>query len=61
MGPLTADEIRLILEKLAEEKVASFDRFTVYARGHGYSQDPSIGKLQAKLSIMLEVVSKARG
>ena len=43
---LTADEIRLIFE-LIEEKY-----------GFGYSDVPEVGQLQAKLSIMLEMVTK---
>lgn len=39
---LTSDEIRLILSKINDGKF-------------GYSDDLEIGKLQAKLSIMLEV------
>jgi len=40
---LTIEEIRLILEKLGN----------TYS-GIGYSPDPEVGRLQAKLSIMLE-------
>jgi hypothetical protein len=39
---LTAEEILLILEKLADGKM-------------GYSDDPKVGALQAKLSIMLSL------
>lgn len=41
---LTIKEIRLILETLGD----TYD-------GFGFSPDPKVGKLQAKLSIMLEV------
>ena len=43
---LTADEIRLILNLIADKY------------GSGYSEEPDIGKLQAKLSIMLEMSQK---
>jgi len=41
----TKEEILLILQ-LIEEK-----------HGHGYSNEPMVGRLQAKLSILLEVCS----
>lgn len=48
---LNAEEILLFLDLLREK----------YCNGQpGYSDDPKIGKLQAKLSIMLEVKSRAR-
>lgn len=54
---LTKEDIRLILEHIGAETVvepsADFP-FRVTKRGFGYSQDPKIGPLQAKLSIMLE-------
>lgn len=43
--PLTSAEILLILRKLCPEG--------------GYSSDPEIARLQAKLSIWLEVAGKA--
>jgi hypothetical protein len=43
---LSASDIRLILETLTE----------VY--GRGYSSVPEVGRLQAKLSVMLEIVSR---
>jgi hypothetical protein len=42
---LTKDEIRLILDLLAEKY------------GPGYSDIPEVARLQAKLSIMLQVAS----
>ena len=55
---LTVAEIRLILEKLGVEKVAAFDGYEVVRRGFGYSDDPQIGALQAKLSILLQVAAQ---
>lgn len=43
---LTTEEILFILELLQEKY------------GFGYSEDPKIGQLQAKLSIMLEAASR---
>ena len=43
---LTKDEIMLVLNLLAEKY------------GHGYSDVPDVGRLQAKLSIMLELARK---
>lgn len=55
---LTAEQIRTLLDLLAQETVVeptdAFP-FRVSRRAHGYSRDPKIGALQAKLSIMLEV------
>ena len=54
---LTKSEITLILEKLADRTVVAASPafpFTINRRGFGYSGDPEIGALQAKLSIMLE-------
>lgn len=43
---LTAEEILFVLELLQEKY------------GFGYSEDPKVGRLQAKLSIMLEATSQ---
>lgn len=43
MQNLTMDEIRVLLSALREKY------------GPGYSDDPIVGKLQAKLSILLEL------
>lgn len=54
---LTKKQIHLILECLARETVVPpSDAFpyTVSRRGMGYSSDPEVAKIQAKLSIMLE-------
>lgn len=44
---LTVEEIRLILEIIQKQE------------GFGYSKDPKIGALQAKLSIMLQAKAEA--
>ncbi len=58
---LTKEEILMILERIGEETVAfptkSFP-YRISRPGRGYSDDPKIGPLQAKLSVMLEVASK---
>ena len=54
---LTKSDIRLILEKLSETTVVAPTKefpYRVSCQQRGYSADPQIGKLQAKLSIMLE-------
>lgn len=43
---LNVAEIQLLLDLLREK------------HGPGYAKDPEVGKLQAKLSIMLEVASQ---
>ena len=62
--PLTAADIRLLLEKLGEETVVepsdSFP-YRVSCRAMGYSKDKKIGALQAKLSIMLEMAHRREG
>ena len=56
---LTEEDIRLILDKIGREvAVPSTDEFPfdiVSCRSQGYHSDPVIGKLQAKLSIMLQM------
>lgn len=57
MFRLTKAEIRMILERLELETVVEPNNnfpFAVVTRARGYSRDVKIGKLQAKLSIMLE-------
>lgn len=55
---LTSKEIRLILERLALVLTPPVGGFPGhYEHGHGYSEDPVIGPLQAKLSIMLQVAT----
>lgn len=58
---LTSSEIRLILSTLSKKVVVpqseSF-RYEIVAQSSGYSDDPEIASLQAKLSIMLEVAKK---
>lgn len=60
---LNVEEIRLILRLLAEttvvEPTPKFPFRIVERSQLGYSDDPMIGALQAKLSIMLEVASKS--
>ncbi len=45
---LTSEEIRLILE-------------AIHPEGFGYSEDKKVAKLQAKLSIMLQVAVEREG
>ena len=54
---LKKPEIQIILERLGRETVrdeSSDFPFRITRSGRGYSKDPTIAKLQAKLSIMLE-------
>lgn len=54
---LNAHEIRLLLDLLGQEVVVAPTPafpYTVTRREPGYSSDPVKGRLQAKLSIMLE-------
>jgi hypothetical protein len=58
---LTAEEILMILELVGEETVVAPTKafpYRVSRKGHGYSKDPKIGPLQAKLSIMMEAASR---
>ncbi len=60
MGRLTKDDINLILGKLSREVVVKPTGdfpFEITVQSSGYSDDPVIGRLQAKLSIMLEVAT----
>jgi hypothetical protein len=55
---LTKEDIYLIMKAIGEETVVKpTDKFPyrVSREGRGYSSDPKIGALQAKLSIMLEM------
>jgi hypothetical protein len=58
MMSLTSEDIRLILDKIGREVVVSsiggFGFDIVSSRSSGNSGDPAIGRLQAKLSIMLQ-------
>lgn len=58
---LSADDYRLLLELLAEETVVepseSFP-YRISKRAFGYSKDKQRGRIQAALSIALEVASK---
>lgn len=59
--PLTSEDILLILRLIGQKVVVKPSKdfpYTVSCEGHGYSDDPKIGPLQAKLSIMLEVAGK---
>jgi hypothetical protein len=54
---LTVEEIRILMEELAWETVLDETnnfRYRIQRRGHGYSERPEIGRIQAALSIMLE-------
>lgn len=58
---LTSEEIRAILRLLEWKTVAEFDsgRSRVVQRTSGYSEEAEVGRLQAKLSIMLEVATRS--
>lgn len=55
---LTKDEILRILEGLNLKTLYSDGSVFLQQKQHGYSDDPEVGALQAKLSIMLEVASR---
>jgi hypothetical protein len=58
---LTRDEIALILKKLSWVIVVPPTRefpFHIVKEGFGYSDDVEVGRLQAKLSIMLQAATK---
>lgn len=59
---LTSREIRMLLESLRTKeitlKVEQGRISTEVTKLSGYSEDPEVAALQAKLSIMLEVASK---
>jgi hypothetical protein len=58
---LTREEILLIMGLLSQETVVPPSKkfpYRISVEGHGYSKDPKIGPLQAKLSIMLEVAAR---
>ena len=58
---LTVADIRLIFDKIGREVVVPFTVDFPYEivspRSQGYHKDPAISKLQAKLSIMLQMAS----
>lgn len=62
---LNVEEIHLLLKLLAEPTVVKptpeFPFRIVGQSRSGYSDDPMIGGLQAKLSIMLEVAHRSAG
>lgn len=61
---LTSDEIRLLLDLLAECTVVEPSEafpFRISRRRFGYSDDPIKMRLQGKLSIMGEVAAKLDG
>lgn len=62
---LTTKDILLILDRIGREVVVpATDHFPydiITRRSHGYADDPTIGALQAKLSIMLEVAGRREG
>lgn len=63
-GVLTAEDIRLILDKIGRAVVVkatrdfNFDIIMPYS--HGYHSDKEIAVLQGKLSIMLEMATKVK-
>ncbi len=57
---LTKKQIHLLLDRLSEQTVVEPTKefpYRISVKGRGYSEDKEIGKLQAKLSIMLEMAS----
>lgn len=58
---LTAEDIRLIFDKIGREVVVpSSDDFPyeiITSRSQGYHSDPVVGKLQAKLGMMLQMTA----
>jgi hypothetical protein len=55
---LTKADILLILERLGEQTVVEPSKkfpYRVSCKGMGYSDNKTVGALQAKLSIMLEM------
>lgn len=56
---LNKKQIRLLLHRLAYETVAEFGGYEVMRQKQGYSHDPEIGPLQAKLSMMLEAARES--
>lgn len=60
---LTKDDILFLLKLLERKVVIPEDQnfpFEITRREMGYSSDPTVSKLQAKLSIMLEVASSGK-
>lgn len=59
---LSSEEVRLLLGLLSQHTVVEPSRefpFRISQPVRGYSEDPKIGGLQAKLSVMLEAASRA--
>lgn len=61
---LTVEDLQTIMEVIGREVVVSpTDEFPFWITrrvGHGYVDDPKIGRLQAKLSIYLEAAVRRR-
>lgn len=60
---LTAKEIKYVLSMLAKRVVVEPTKdfpYTISCQESGYSSDIEVGKLQVKLSIMLEMLEAAR-
>lgn len=55
---LTKSEILKIMELLQLEIINEVRGVVLAERTQGYSKDPEIGGLQAKLSIMLEIANE---
>jgi hypothetical protein len=58
---LSAEDIRLLLKLVGEETVVEPSEkfpYRVSKEGFGYSNDPQRGRVQAALSMMLEMASK---
>lgn len=58
---LPAEDILLLLKLVGEETVVEPSeafRFRISREGHGYSSDPQRGRIQAALSIHLQMASE---
>ena len=61
MNRLTRDEILFILELLSEKTVVESTQkfpYRISCKGSGYSDDKRASRLQAKLSILLEMADQ---
>lgn len=61
---LNAEDIRLLLKLVGEETVVEPSKkfpYRVSKKVFGYSDDPQRGRVQAALSMMLEMASKKEG
>ena len=56
---LSAEQIRFLLDLVSYKTVAEFDGYRVQKKTHGY-QEGEAGKIQAALSIYLQVATSKR-